>query len=351
MHLMTNKILITPGSGEVVSIEKKISFLKQARAYPHPVTNVEVRETHMSWVFFANDIVYKLKKPVVYSFLDFRTLESRFRNCQEEVRLNKRLAGDIYYGVVPLVLNEKGELQIEGRGCIVEWLVKMKRIAEENFLDHAIKHQQRKQPLIEGAASLLAEFYKHAAPVSVKIDFYQKKSKDEIITTCKELLLSLYHFPVLLIEQISSNLTRFSDEHSVLFQERISNGKIIEAHGDLKPEHVCLSPQPAIIDALEFNQELRIMDIAEELSFFDVECEVLGDQATGKLFFNYYTRISGDRIPDALIFFYKAKKAFLRTYLVARHIMEPGYKNEPKWLKKANMYLKIAKKYNDKLRG
>ena len=348
---MINKVLITPPAGRVVSLEEKISFLKQARAYPYPVADVGVRETHMSWIFFANDTVYKLKKPVVYSFLDFRTLEARLKNCREEVRLNRRLAGDIYYGAVPLVLNEKGELQIEGKGCIVEWLVKMKRIAEENFLDHAIKYQQTKQSLIEGAANLLAEFYKQAPPVHVKINSYRKKLKNEIATTSKKLLQPLYHFPGLLIEHISNNLTRFLDDHTDEFRERIFKGKIIEAHGDLKPEHICLFPRPAIIDALEFNRGLRIMDIAEELSFLDLECEVLGDQATGKVFFDCYHKISGDRIPNPLIFFYKAKKAFLRTYLVARHIEEAGYKDEPKWLKRANMYLEIAQKYNDRQPG
>ncbi len=348
---MINKVSITPDTRSDISIEEKISFLKQARAYPHPVTNEEVRETHMSWIFLANGIVYKLKKPVTYNFLDFRTLDARFKNCQEEVRLNKRLAGDRYYGAVPLVLNERGELQLEGKGYVVEWLVKMKRIAEENFLDHAIKHQHTEQSLIEAAANLLAEFYKQAQPVYIKPDIYQKKSKDEIISTYRELLVPLYHFPRLLIERISTGLLRFLDNRSALFNERISNGKIIEAHGDLKPEHICLAPRPAIIDALEFNSDLRRMDIAEELSFFYVECEVIGGEATGKLFFYCYRKISSDNIPGPLISYYKAKKAFLRTYLVARHITEPGYKDEPKWLNKANMYLQLAKKYSDKLTG
>ena len=334
-----------------ISITEKVSFLKQPGAYPHPVVKVETKETHMSWVFLVNDFVYKLKKTVQYRFLDFGTLEARLKNCREEIRLNKRLAADLYVGIVPLVLNEEGKLQIEGKGQVIEWLVKMKRIPEENLLDYAIKHQRADEALVKGAAMLLAEFYKNAPPVYMKPDLYRKKLKDEITSTHTDLLQPLYHLPIVLIEQISNNLVHFLGNHSLQFDKRIANGNIIEAHGDLRPEHVCLLPQPAIIDSLEFNRELRVMDIAEELSFFDMECEMIGDLVTGQLFFDCYKKLSLDTIPESLIFFYKAKKAFLRTYLVARHITEPGYKDEPGWLNRANAYLQSAKKYNNKLSG
>ena len=91
------------------------------------------------------------------------------------------------------------------------------------------------------------------------------------------------------------------------------------------------------------------MDIAEELSFLDMECEMMGDAVTGQVFFDYYQKLSADQIPKQLIFFYKSKKAFLRAYLVARHITDPGYKDDPKWLIRANAYLKMAQKYAERL--
>lgn len=345
---MSTSKSIKPRAASDLSDADKISFLKQPAVYPHPVAEVEVRETHMSWIFLAGNMVYKIKKPVAYRFLDFRSLEARFKNCREEVRLNKRLARDIYYGVVALVLNEQGKLQLEGKGPVVEWLVKMKRIPEENFLDHAIRHQKTDESLIKAAGNLLAEFYHHQPGIFIEADLYQKKLEDEIVSTYIALLEPLYCVPVALSEMIRNSLVGFLHDHPLLFQERIAKGKIIEAHGDLKPEHICLVPRPAIIDALEFSQELRIMDVAEELSFLDIECEVMGDLTTGKLFFDCHKNMSGDSIPDPLIYFYKAKKAFLRAYLVARHITEPGYASDPKWLKKANAYLLLAKKYTSK---
>src|SRR5512147_444890 len=101
---------------DIVSIEEKVTFLQQPASYPYGVREIEVKETHMSWVFLAGDFVYKLKKPVQFSFLDHRSLESRLNNSREEIRLNKQLAENIYMGIVPLVINEKGILQLEGKG-------------------------------------------------------------------------------------------------------------------------------------------------------------------------------------------------------------------------------------------
>lgn len=337
--------------GNIIPLSEKVSFLQQPEVYPDPTMKVETKETHTSWVFLLDDFAYKLKKPVQFRSLDLHTTETRLKNCRKEMRMNKRLAGDLYVGIVSLVLNEEGKLQIDDKGLVVDWLVKMKRIPEENLLDYAIRHQIADKRMVKGAAMLLAEFYKNALPVHMKPDLYRKKLKDKIIATQADLLHALYHLPIGLIEQISKNLVHFLNNHYLLFDERVTHGKIIEAHGDLKPEHICLLPRPAIIDSLEFNRELRIMDIAEELSFLDMECEIMGDFITGRQFFDTYEKVTNDDIPGSLILFYKTKKALLRTWLVASHVMEAGYKEEPKWLEKANTYLQLAKKYNDKLYG
>ena len=328
-----------------VSINEKVSFLKQPGAYRHPVIKVETKETHMSWVFIVNDVVYKLKKPVTYRFLDFRTLEARLNNCREEIRLNRRLAEGIYIGIVPLVLNEDGKLQVEGKGQVVEWMVKMKRIPEENLLDYAIEHWRADEALVKGAAELLAEFYKNAPPVHMDPDLYRLKLRDQIISAQTELLQPLYHFPVALVEQVGNYLIGFLNDHSSLFDKRMADGKIIEAHGDLRPEHICLAPQPAIIDSLEFNRELRVMDIAEELAYLNLECEMMGNTSTGRFFIDVYKKLTNDNIPGILVNFYEIKKACLRAYLVARHIEESHYKEDPQWLARANAYLKLAENY------
>jgi aminoglycoside phosphotransferase family enzyme len=347
---MPESVTIRSFEHNFISLKEKVTFLMKPESYHPPVSKVEIKETHMSFVFLVNDFVYKLKKPVQYHFLDFRNIEARYKNCEEEVRVNKRLAKEIYIGIVPLVINGDGKLELEGSGEIIDWLVKMKRIAEMNFLDFAITHKKTDLTILEQTAMLLSDFYINAPQIQINPDEYRSKLKDEIIYAHDELTKHDYPISPILTEQLYRTLDNFIDSHAALFTGRIAKGKIIEAHGDLRPEHICLSPQPAIIDALEFNRDLRIMDIAEELSFLDMECEIIGNTQVGEYFISTYKKQSGDEIPDLLVFFFKAKKAFLRTYLVARHLTEAGYKKDPKWLKKANDYLQLSGKYINRIK-
>lgn len=347
---MPENINIRTPEPRTVSLAEKVSFLRKPESYPHPASKLETKETHMSWVFLADDYVFKLKKPVEYHFLDFRTIKARNENCEEEVRVNKRLAKDIYVGIVPLVINEDRKLALEGSGEIIDWLVKMKRIAKINFLDFAIAHNLIDFSKLEETAKLLADFYINAPGIQVSPDKYISKLKDEINFSHDELLKHDFQLSKSLIEKICFALKNFLMSHTALIVDRIEKGKIIEAHGDLRPEHICLPPQPAIIDALEFNRELRIMDIAEELSFLDMECEMIGNAQVGEYFISTYKKRSGDEIPDLLLFFYKAKKAFLRSYLTARHLTEADYKGDPQWVRKANAYLQLSGRYINLIR-
>ena len=115
-----------------------IEALSDPAAYPYTVETVEVRQTHISAVFLAGPFAYKVKKPVNLGFLDFTTLEKRRHFCEEEVRLNRRLAAPVYLGVVPVVKNERG-LQFEEKGEIVEWAVKMQRLPDEATIQERLK--------------------------------------------------------------------------------------------------------------------------------------------------------------------------------------------------------------------
>jgi aminoglycoside phosphotransferase family enzyme len=100
---------------------------------------VEAIETHMSWVFLTHDHAYKLKKPVCSSFLDFSTMDARRHYCEEELRLNRRLAAEVYLGIVELTLNSLGHLQLDGSGRAIDWLIKMRRLPMHRMLDYCIK--------------------------------------------------------------------------------------------------------------------------------------------------------------------------------------------------------------------
>lgn len=109
----------------MVSLAEKVRFLGDVAAYGQQTRTVETIETHMSWVFLTERLVYKLKKPVRYPYLDFSSIEKRRWTCMEELRLNRRLAGDVYRAVVPLCRDDAGKLSIDGPGNAVDWLLEI----------------------------------------------------------------------------------------------------------------------------------------------------------------------------------------------------------------------------------
>lgn len=334
---------------DATTLNDKVTFLSKLQTYPDTLT-LEVIETHMSWVFLTDLFVYKLKKPVRYDFLDFTLLDLRHKYCLEEVRINRKLAKGIYQGVVPLTTH-KNLLQLNGAGEIIDWLVKMKRLPELKMLDKAITTDSIDSQDLHRAAEKLVNFYLTSRPVKPEEKLFRRQIINDIAHNCKELLRDEFDLPHAVIIRIEADLLHFILKYKQVFNKRLEDGRIVDGHGDLRPEHICLTPTPVIIDRIEFNRELRIMDVAEELSHFALECEILGSPYAGKLFLNVYERKSHERIPVVLICFYKAKRALLRAKLSVHHLLEKQYIVEiDKWKNRCEEYLQIANSYCDQLR-
>src|SRR6516165_7816820 len=142
-----------------MDLPRLIVALSDPAAYPYPVGAVEVRQTHISAVFLAGPYAYKVKKPVNPGFLDFSTLEKRHHFCEEEVRLNRRLAPDVYLGVVPVVRIGSG-LRFEGEGEPVEWAVKMRRLPDGVTLHERLGRDEVGPGLVEAFARNMADFHR-----------------------------------------------------------------------------------------------------------------------------------------------------------------------------------------------
>ena len=149
------------------ALDRKVEFLSKVDSYPHPVSKVIRRETHMSWVFVAGDRVYKLKKPVRFRYLDFSTLQRREVACRAELRLNRRLAPDVYLEVVPLTITPRG-LSLGENATVIDWLVVMRRLDERQTLEHAIEEQCVERWQLDVLAETLAQFYRRARATLVR---------------------------------------------------------------------------------------------------------------------------------------------------------------------------------------
>jgi len=159
MHraLSRNACLAEP----VMDLARMIDALSHPAAYQHPVEQVEVRQTHISVVFLAGSFAYKLKKPVKLEFLDFSTLEKCHHFCEQEVQLNRRLAPEVYLGVVPVVQTARG-VQFGGEGKVIEWAVKMQRLPDEATLLERLQRGEVGIELVEALARKIAAFHRTA---------------------------------------------------------------------------------------------------------------------------------------------------------------------------------------------
>lgn len=296
----------------------------------------------MSWVFLTDIHAYKLKKPVRYEFLDYSTLEARRRTCEEEVRLNRRLAADVYCGIVPLTLTAQSNLQLEGEGEVIDWLVKMRRLPDDRMLDHAIATRTATEEDARKVGAVLATFYRNAPAVAMTASDYRGRLAEEISSSRQELARPGYRLPVDSLDAIATAQLKFLEHEPEMFDERVAAGKVVEAHGDLRPEHICLEGTPVIIDCLEFNRALRILDVASELAFLWLECERLGAPEIGRVIFETYCRTTGDRPPPRLIGFYKGWHACVRAKVAVWHLKDHAVNHPAKWIEKAGHYLRLA---------
>ena len=225
---------------------------------------------------------------------------------------------------MPLVVNPSGQLQLGGEGKIIDWLVEMLRLSADAMLDVAIKEGTIEEKDLERVVQHLVHFYRTLPPANLSATDYLFKIESALQTTLQELTLHANGLPGDLVDYLIAELLAFLSTESDLFDRRIRRGKIIEGHGDLRPEHICLKPEIAIIDCLEFDRSLRILDCADELAFLSLECDRLGAAWVGNQLFTLYCHATQDSPPERLIRFYKAYRACLRAKLAIWHMKEPG---------------------------
>ncbi len=323
------------------SLGDKVAFLSRPEAYPHGADGLIRRETHMSWVFLAGDRVYKLKKPVRFPYLDFSTLARREAACRAEISLNRRLAPDVYIGVLPLVASRRG-LSLGGEGEAVDWLVVMRRLDERQSLEAVVREARLSTVQLDRLIATLVGFYRHARPILLAADVQLAAWPKHFTLNRRVLLDPRFDLPSGLVRKIDRALRRFAAEHGRVLQARSLRQRIVDGHGDLRPEHIWLDHAVRIIDCLEFNARLRAVDPLDEVAFLTVECERLGAAWAGRYIRDGIERRLREGAPPALFSFYRAYRAMLRARLAIAHLYEPQPRTPEKWPVLARTYLAIA---------
>ncbi|MBB5212092.1 hypothetical protein [Microbulbifer hydrolyticus] len=337
---------MTDPAVKLPDLEDKTRFLLAPTSYPEGTGEVRLEETHMARVFLTDHFVYKMKKPVRSSYLDFSSLDKRYAVCREELRLNRRLTDGTYLDVVPLRVDAQGQMTLDERGVPVEWLVKMRRLREGAALPRQIDRTtpQTLAPLLQR----LCDFYRITNTIELNAEQYLTWLGDRCREWRDQLLapaLWLDAGEIDQVIQVSGALLDFIRCEAPLLGGRAEGGHIVEGHGDLRPEHCFLTQPPQVIDCLEFNRTLRCVDPVDELSYLALECELLGRLDLGEAALEFYSRVSGDRPPPALSRFYRAERALLRAQLAAAHLQDGEVADPQKWRNKTRTYLAVAQRY------
>lgn len=284
-------------------------------AYPWHPPAVEVIETHVSWVFMAGDRVVKVKRPVVFPFVDHRSRAQREQSCRDEVRLNRRLTSGVYLGVAPIVQTPEGP-RVAEEGPHIEWATVMRRLPAEGMLDALLARDAAPPDLANRLAERLIPFHRDTAPICPGNAGEVAASATSVVT---ENLAELEPYAGAPIDAgqfalVASAMRAFIMGHGNLFQARAEAGWVREGHGDLRAEHVCLEPDGAtqIFDCVEFNRDVRCADIASDLAYLLMDLIRLGAPEVAADLLERY-RAAGIDLPDTLLHLYGAHRALVRA--------------------------------------
>jgi aminoglycoside phosphotransferase family enzyme len=324
-----------------------VRLLRDPTTYGEGVDRVEVKETSKSWVFLTPNEVYKLKKPIKNHFQDLTTITAREANCRAEVRLNRRLAPSVYLGVLP-VTRRTDALAVAGDGPVIDWLVRMRRLPNDRMLDRIVLDGEARtdttRSRLDSLAECLIRFYEAAPIAALTPQEYVSFFKQEQATNRLVLKDARFAHDLAPVDFILARFDSAFDTVKDQLETRVQERRIVDGHGDLRPEHVCLVDPPVVIDCLEFSERLRMVDPFDELVFLGLECELIGAAEIRLRLIDQCATGLGDRPPQSVLLFYEAYRAFLRARQSLAHLLAPQPRLPAKWIPKARAYLAIAER-------
>jgi aminoglycoside phosphotransferase family enzyme/predicted kinase len=291
--------------------------------YDHPVTGVELVETHISWIFLAGQFAYKLKKPVNFGFLDFSTLAKRRYFCQEELRINKRFAPHLYLEVV-LIGGDLDRPKLHGEP-ILDYAVKMNRFPQQQQLDRMLAAGQLTVNHIERFAEEIAQIHQHAPVAEANSEFGSPQTIfDPILQNFVQIRRFLpAHGMLRQVDKLEEwSRDTYTRLETILLQRK-TEGFIRECHGDTHLANMAwVDEAPLLFDCIEFSERLRWIDPISDISFLAMDLDDRGETALGWRFLNRYMRETGDYPGMVLLNFYKVYRAMVRAKVICLRLSQ-----------------------------
>ena len=316
--------------------KEQIIKMKEECLFPDNCENSAFTETHISWIVLTDQYAFKVKRPVKLSFLDFSTTKKRKHYCLQEVKLNKRLAPDMYLGVIPVTKSLIAE-KTNNDDDIIDYAVQMKRMDNDKEMHKLLEDSKVTKKDMEKLARKIAQFHKDTQ--TVKNAFNTTGMIDEftdinnvIDEDAENQLISADYKKI--VYQCIDKSKKYLNENRSLFNERIINGFQRDCHGDLNATNIFLYDDPVIFDCIEFNDDFRYIDILSEIAFLCVDLDFYGSRDLSSLFVKNYKQsfeIKDIDMPDSLFNFYKCYRANIRAKVTLLSMSEdPDDKNKQK---------------------
>lgn len=308
--------------------------LLDAACYPHPCGEIELIETHISWVILTGDYAYKLKKPVRFNFVDFSTLALRAHFCAEEVRCNRAFAPDIYLGVAAIVGTGGGlavlpQAQPESDGDdqeVQEWAVQMRQFDPAQGLDRLLERDALEDSALDAFGRDLARCHE-ALPrlpgVVTDVPLRIFGPVEDNFAEIGETPLADQHAQ--LVASAMGSARRVGEALRPLFDARMTGGFVRECHGDLHLANLALiDGTVTAFDCLEFNENLRWIDTMSDVAFLFMDCHIRAEVALAYRFLDSYLDQSGDYEGARLLHYFAAYRAVVRAKVAAlRWVQSP----------------------------
>jgi aminoglycoside phosphotransferase family enzyme/predicted kinase len=339
-------------SGAADAQRALLPALMQPAAYPHPVDEIRLLETHISYVLLTGRFAYKIKKAVNPGFLDFTRLEQRHFFCEEELRLNSRLAPGLYLAVVPIGAAADG-LQVGGSLPIVDYAVKMIEFPQSALLDRRIADGGLSAAQIDLLADRIADFHAQVARAGAGDDYGRPETVWQTVgETCRRLRAGLTaaagkDTELALLDELDELEAWSRAEYARLrpvLAARKHDGFVRECHGDMHLGNIVwLDDAPLIFDGIEFNTRMRWIDVMNDLAFLVMDLEERGQAECARRLLNRYLEATGDYAGLQVLPFYKVYRALVRAMVAClRAAQEGGAAGRPE-IAAGKQYLRYAR--------
>ena len=301
------------------TLPQYILSLMRPDAYAHTVATIELVETHISWVILTGSYAYKIKKPVNLGFLDFSDLEKRHFYCQEELRLNSRLAPELYLEVVTITGPEQ-QAEFSGKGSVIEYAVKMRQFPPDMQMDKLLNTGQLQTSHIASLAETIAHFHQQTDIAGTESDYGKPavvyKPVRDNFTLLQELVSD--HKQLDKLDALKQWSQTAYEHLKPVFVQRKAAGFVRECHGDLHTANiVVLDDKPTAFDCIEFAPELRWTDTASDIAFLIMDLQYRQQHTFAWHFLNHYLEISGDYKALQVLRFYLVYRAMVRAKVAA----------------------------------